>query len=134
MARRKSNDPLVSQLNATMQQLLGQSFGRFCPAEAWAPTVNIYQLRGRLVVCADLAGLEREQIQVRVKPGSLEIRGQRPAPSPPATDETPSRILTMEIDDGDFCRIIRIPDNVQLDAVESSYHQGLLWVILPLRE
>jgi HSP20 family protein len=136
MPRRRQADALTSQLTSAMQQLLGQSFGRFCPAEAWAPTVNIYQLADRLVVCADLAGVDRDRIEVRVEPGALEIRGERPAPAPGSTGdaERPQRILAMEIDDGAFCRVIRIPEAVRLDEVESTYHQGLLWVSLPLDE
>jgi HSP20 family protein len=133
MARRRGPDPVASQVNEAMQQLVSQAFGRFCPAEAWSPNVNVYQLPGRLVVCADLAGVSRDQLEVRIEPGRLEIRGDRPAPEP-AAGQPPQRILTMEIDDGQFRRIIRIPETVALDEVTSSYHDGMLWVVLPIRE
>jgi len=133
MERRKREDPLTRHVTA-MQELLGQAFGRFCPAEAWSPNVNIYQFADRLVVCADLAGLDRDQIEVRVEPGTLEIRGERPAPDPRDPGERPLRILTMEIDDGQFCRMIRIPETIRLDAVTSRYHHGMLRIDLPLAE
>lgn len=109
-------------------------FSRFSAAEAWAPAVNVYQLKGRLEICVDLAGIERDAIDVRVEPGRVSIRGVRPAPDPPAyQDETPLRILSMEIDYGPFCRTITIPDHVDLNRVESAYREGMLWITLPLK-
>lgn len=109
-------------------------FSRFCAAEAWAPSVNVYQLKGRLEVCVDLAGIDREVIDVRVEPGTLLVRGVRAAPDPPTHQEdTPLRIVTMEIDYGPFCRTIPIPDHVDLRRVESAYREGMLWITLPLK-
>ena len=134
MASQRSSDPLAAQLNTAMQQLLSQTFGRYCPDQTWSPSVNIYQLAGRLEICVDLAGVDRDNLAVRVEPGRLEIRGQRQPPDPPDHGEGPMRILSMEIDYGEFCRQIRLPNNVDLNAVESRYTEGLLWIVLPLTE
>ena len=109
-------------------------FSRFCAAEAWSPAVNVYQLKGRLEVCVDLAGIDREAIDVRVEPRRLTVRGVRAAPDPPThDDDSPMRIVTMEIDYGPFCRSITIPDRVDLRKVESAYRDGMLWITLPLK-
>ena len=39
----------------------------------------------------------------------------------------------MEIDHGSFCRTIRLPVQVDLGRVESTYDNGLLWIRLTLR-
>jgi HSP20 family protein len=134
MPQRKRPDPIAGQLNMAMQQLLSQTFGRFAPDQAWSPNVNSYQLQGRLVVCADLAGVDRDHVEVRVEPGKLEIRGERPVPEPTREPDQALRILSMEIDDGTFCRTLRIPESVLLDQVESTYERGMLWVVLPLKD
>lgn len=94
--------------------------------------MNIYQLPGRLEVCLDLAGIDRQQIDVQVHPGTLRIRGTRLAPDPPSHDDGPLRILSMEIDYGRFSREMTIPQNVDLQRVESRYRDGMLWITLPL--
>ena len=104
--------------------------------EAWAPAVNVYQLPGRLQVCVELAGVEPDQIDVRVEPGLLRITGARPAPDPRPEERAggPMRILDMEIDAGMFQREVRLPADVDLSRVESRYEQGLLHVTLPMLE
>jgi HSP20 family molecular chaperone IbpA len=140
MTQRRRSDSTADQLNTAMQQLLSQTFGRFAPDQAWSPNINIYQCAGRLVVCVDVAGVDRERLAVRLEPGRLEIRGERPAPDPASAEtpcepgERPLRILTMEIDDGSFSRSISLSDQVALDKVESVYRQGMLWITLPFDE
>jgi len=134
MTQRNRSDPGLDELNAAMQQMLSRTFGRFAPRQAWSPNVNIYQCPDRLMVCVDLAGVDRDRLAVRVEPGRLEIRGERAVPDPSEHGERPTRILSMEIDDGAFCRTIRLPTSVRLDAVTSRYREGMLWVELPLSE
>lgn len=122
---------------------------RFSPDEAWTPATNVYQLRDRLVVCVDLAGVEREAVDVEVEVGRLMIRGLRMSPEPvqleaeaheshESHEEFPPRceamrILSMEIDSGPFRRDLALPETVDLSRVESRLREGLLWIILPLR-
>ncbi len=65
---------------------LFQGFRKFSPTEAWTPSINVYQLHDRVEVAVDLAGIRREQIDVRVEPGRLLIRGVRNAPEPPTCE------------------------------------------------
>lgn len=123
-------------------QTFYQSFSRFSSTEAWSPAVNIYQLADRIEIAVDLAGIEREQIDVTVEPGRLLIRGHRPAPDPQglagdaegSEGDQPMRILTMEIDYGPFSRVIAIPEQADLSRVSSEYREGMLWITLPMRE
>lgn len=135
MARRNRSDILSTQLNELLRQMMSHSFGHFSPTEAWAPGINIYQLKGRLEVCVDLAGVDKRSVDVQVSMGRLLIRGMRAAPEPPRNDdEQAMRILNMEIDYGPFRREINLPPNVVLDRVESRYVDGLLWITLPVAE
>lgn len=104
----------------------------YCPSEAWSPPVNVYHLEGEVVVCMELAGVDRSSIDVRVESGRLTIRGHRSAPDPRAAGDAPMRILRMEIDHGAFCRTIGLPSESDLAGVTSEYREGLLWVRAPL--
>ena len=115
-----------------------QSVKHLAPDEVWMPSINMYEMSDAIKVCVDLAGVDKEQINVWVEPGELRISGMRPAPDPPSDLSCECncgsvRTRTMEIDYGAFCRKIRIPQNVVIDSVESEYKLGLLWVKLPLK-
>ncbi len=115
-----------------------RSFSQFAQTEAWTPAVNIYQTGNRFHVCVDLAGIDRDQIDVRIEPGRLTIAGVRHAPEPSRGDnasaagEIDMKIHSMEIDHGAFRREIQVSREVNLDAVESEYRSGILWITLPL--
>ena len=125
---------LSSQLEALVRHAMSRNFGRCAPTDTWSPAVNVYQLPGRLMVCVDLAGVKRDQLDVRVERGRLYIHGMREAPEPTEHDGGPMRILGLEIDYGPFSRDIAIPEAVQLNKVDSSYANGLLWITLPLQD
>lgn len=137
MAKQHPPDDVVqiaSHLTQMANQLWRWHFGEFSSSDAWSPSVNLYHLPRRVEVCVDLAGVDRKLLDVRVEPGRLTIRGMRQAPEPPRDPEQPLRIIAMEIDHGPFCRVVSLPDRVDLSAVESEYVNGLLWIRLPLRE
>ena len=111
------------------------SFGDFCPVDSWAPPMNIYRLADRIDVCVELAGVDRDAIEVHVEPGRLTIRGQREAPQPTVRSKgQPMRIVVMEVRHGAFCRTVALPDHVDIPSAESHYEDGLLWVRIPLRQ
>jgi len=133
-ARRDEFNHLAGQINKIFDQMWQHHLGDFSPTEGWAPPINLYQLSRRIEVCVDLAGVEKSSMNVQVEPGRLTIRGLRIAPEPPHDASEPMRILTMEINHGPFCRVIKLPSQIDLKRIESEYKQGLLWIRLPLRE
>jgi HSP20 family protein len=113
----------------------GNYFQSHAP-RSWTPSVNLYETEERYVVCVELAGMRREQIDVRTDDGILHIQGFRRKPvlperadadSPPST---PS-VHLMEIDSGRFHRRIPLAPDVVAQQISAVYRQGYLWVILP---
>jgi HSP20 family protein len=109
----------------------------FRPDETWAPNVNLYESEASYLVCVDIAGVDREKLDVSVADGRLRIRGQRAVPVPPQIHDpaTASRVRMhlMEIDHGHFSREVELPADVEQDRIEAQYLNGLLWVQLPKR-
>jgi HSP20 family protein len=118
----------------------------FSSQSCWSPAINVYERPDAVVVCVDLAGVQRHAVEVTVQPGRLCIAGERPAPEPPRPDPThhvdpahsappagPLRIRHMEIDYGRFERRLPIPDATDLDRVASAYADGILTITLPRR-
>jgi HSP20 family protein len=105
----------------------------FCPVDTWTPSVNLYQLADRIEVCIELAGVDPKQIDVRLEPGRLIVMGHRPTPEPQREAGAGMTIIAMEIDHGQFCRTIALPENVDIRRADSEYRGGMLWVRLPLK-
>lgn len=126
---------VVQQMSKMMDQLQ-RGFFSFCSNETWTPAVNLYENDAMYIVCVDLAGVEKEKIDVVVVEGRLKLRGERHAPLPPAPAHVgPAsgrlRVHLMEIDHGKFCREVQLPDDVAKEEVRASYQNGMLWIELP---
>jgi HSP20 family protein len=102
--------------------------------EAWHPAINAYRCRDRVVICVELAGVDRSQIQVQVEPRRLSVCGRRVPPEPRDGEGPALQVLAMEIDHGAFVREIVLPVAVDPEQVQAEQREGLLWICLPLAE
>lgn len=132
-ARRPEFGDLARQFNRAMEHMLERQMCQFRAAETWAPAINAYRFERCIEICVDLAGVEKDTIDVRVEPGRLTLRGVRQAPQPECQPGQPVQILAMEIDHGPFERTFALPREVRVDEVTAEQTNGLLWLKLPLR-
>ena len=51
------------QMNRVLEQMRKGYFG-FTDSETWTPNVNLYESERAYIVCVDLAGVEKEKIDV----------------------------------------------------------------------
>jgi HSP20 family protein len=131
-------DPTFGNVQRQMQKMIEQmqkNFFNFCPGETWTPNVNLYESETAYIVCADLAGVDKEKIDIEINEHKLIFRGERPAPCPPDKPEctTPQklRVHEMEIDHGKFVRVVELPQNVDHEKINAQHKNGLLWIELP---
>lgn len=127
-------EELSGRLGNVAYQLTQVKFSQFAPAQAWRPAINAYRCQGCMMICLDLAGVDRERLNLRVEPQRLLIRGvrQRPEPAGERGGE-PLQILAMEIDYGPFEREISFNVEVEPEAVTAEQRNGLVWIHLPIR-
>jgi HSP20 family protein len=92
--------------------------------------VDIHETPDRIVVRADLPGLEQSQIEVRVDDNTLTLRGDR---RPPA-DVKQEEFHRSERPHGAFMRSFSLPQGVDQAAIKASYKSGVLEVTLPKRQ
>ena len=117
-----------------LEQLQGKGYYSFFSNENWTPTVNLYETELAYLVCVDLAGVEKDKIEIEVVDGRLRLRGNRNVPMWTEESETPGarvRMHLMEIDHGSFARDVELPQNVHHDQINAHYRDGMLWVLLP---
>lgn len=122
-----SFEAMGRQIGDLMNQLSSRSYYKFSRSPTWQPAVNVYEEQGRFVICAELAGLDKEQIHVEALGDKIRIRGERPAPSP-SEDAPPDGIRRMEIDSGPFERTIELPAEADMGTVEARLDRGFLWI------
>jgi HSP20 family protein len=126
---------MARQMNKMLDQMHKGYFG-FAPSETWTPNVNLYENDEAYMVCVDLAGVEKEKIDVVVQDGRLRLRGTRPVPQCPEHHDPQGhpqrvRVHVMEIDHGGFSREVELPRDVDKERITAVYREGMLWIELP---
>ncbi len=115
----------------------GAGYYSFYSGEAWTPSVNLYESERAYIVCVDLAGVDKDKIDIEVQGGVLTLRGRRAAPSdfdPECLEDgsgNKCRVHLMEIDHGAFARSVELPQDADRDKINARYRNGLLWIELP---
>ena len=129
---------IQGKLGDVAYEMTRVNFAGFQPLETrWQPAVNIFLCSRCLRICADLAGVDPEEVELSVNNGKLVIRGSRPAPEPSSEPHIEAartksvRVLSMEIDYGGFAREISLPDDVDLERVRTDWTNGILWIEIP---
>jgi HSP20 family molecular chaperone IbpA len=142
-------------VNKIVEQMQ-KGYFNFRPNDTWAPNVNLYETEADYLVCVDLAGVDKDKIDLEVLNGRLSIRGNRSVPSydepdasapdakvpdasatgagaPDAStpDKGKLRVHMMEIDHGAFFREVELPEHVAQSKISAHYRNGMLWIELP---
>ena len=99
---------------------------------AWQPPINAYRCAKCATICVDLAGVDKETINLEVESRKVMLRGRRPAPEPAGAQGAPVQVLAMEINYGEFEKEILLPFDVRTEGVTAEQKNGLLWIYLPL--
>jgi HSP20 family protein len=93
----------------------------------FSPAVDVYYANDRTVVRADLAGIDPDQVSLEIRGRELILSGHRQ----PAAGE--DRVYQqLEIEHGPFRRVVALGAEVDADAADASYEDGILTVELPL--
>ena len=143
MSMTATSDPPFSNLgrrvNKVTDQLMQKGYFNFCPSETWTPSVNLYENDAAYLVCVDLAGVDKEKIDVEVLDNQLTLKGTREVPMSDATLAEAAqaghprrlRVHLMEIDHGSFSREVELPHGVNRHEITATYRNGMLWVEIP---
>jgi HSP20 family protein len=126
---------VLNQLQREMNRLFDT--GRFAGEETtslatsdWMPAVDIKEEENRLVIQADLPGVDPKDIEIRVEHGVLTLKGQRVAEA----KEDLQGYQRIERVRGTFLRRFSLPDNVDPDKIAAKSTHGVLEVIVPKTE
>ena len=124
---------LHGRLGEVVYQLTKIQFGYFSAPKGWSPAINAYRCDQQIVICVELAGVERSQLALSVQGGRLRVSGRLEPPEPDCKGEQNLQVMAMEIDYGAFEREITLPAEVEAQAIRAEQQGGLLWIYLPLQ-
>jgi HSP20 family protein len=96
----------------------------------WGPLVDVFEKADRLVIRAELPGVQKEDMDIRIENGVLTLHGERKR-DPDIKEENAYR---MERVYGAFARSFSLPTTVDPTKVEATYKDGVLEVTIPKAE
>ena len=126
----------LSVMQDRMNRMFGDFYGRRLDDDVmsrgdWVPAVDIYENdKHEIVIRAEMPGMKREDIELRVENNTLTLRGERKREAE-VRDEQYHRV---ERAYGAFVRSFSLPSTVDAGHVSAEYKDGVLSVTLPLRE
>jgi HSP20 family protein len=94
---------------------------------AWTPNTDVYETPEGLVVKMEIAGIEKEDLEITLNDRLLLVRGHRKDPC----RQRRCLFRQMEIDYGPFERRIVIPRSVDGGRVRAQFQNGFLQIELP---
>ena len=97
---------------------------------AWAPTVDIYEDKDRLILEAELPGMKRDDFEISVENNVITLSGERKFEKRTEGDN----YHRVERSYGSFTRSFTLPQTVTADGAVAEFEDGVLRVSLPKRE
>ena len=97
---------------------------------AWNPSVDIFEDKDRLVLEADLPGLNREDFEISVENNVITLKGERKFEKKVEGDN----YHRVERSYGSFTRSFTLPLTVTAEGATADFENGILRVSLPKRE
>ena len=96
----------------------------------WSPAVDISEDDKEYTIKAELPGLSKEDVHVRVERGVLSISGERKSEK----EEKNKKYHRIERSYGSFTRSFTLPEGASGDKVMADFKDGILYVHLPKDE
>lgn len=128
-------DRLFGTMNLLQKKLdnlysdYGRPSGYRWEFEHTAPRTNLYENGDNFEIRAEVPGLEKDDLNVKIQGNYLEITGKRGSDTPEGykTHKTERGI-------GAFSRSFTLPADVDSTRVEATLKDGILYLVLPKHE
>jgi HSP20 family protein len=121
---------LMRRLSQEMDRALADKGFGDSQEPSWRPAIEVKRDKDRLLVHAELPGLNGEDVKVTVTGDLLEIEGERKLES----DEKHQGFIHSERSYGRFYRAIPMPDGANAEQAEAQFANGMLEISIPVPE
>jgi len=97
---------------------------------AWSPAVDVYDKGNEVVIHAEIPGMKKEDIDVRVENNVLTIRGKKER----REEVKEEGYFRTERAYGTFSRSFSLPTTVDVTKIGAEYKDGVLTLTVPKAE
>jgi len=94
------------------------------------PLANVEENEDNFNITAELPGLDKGDIEITVKNGFLEIKGEQKEEH----EDKKEGYVRKEYSSSSYYRSFKLPKNVNEDAIDAKLDKGILKLILPKKE
>jgi HSP20 family protein len=123
--------PLEEELDFFFSRFFGSPYPSIYRKElSWRPLTDFYETDREFVLIMELAQIKPDDVSIQHQDGLLTVRGIRKA-NPPSERR---RYHKMEINYGPFEQKVAVSDEVDMEKLTASYHEGFLEIRLPKRK
>ncbi len=119
----------VSNLEDEFQKAVNEVFNLMNPLfkyheTVWRPAIDVYESAEEIIVLADAAGLNKDELHIEIDQRRIKIAGARKS----IAEEREIRYRLAEIPRGYFESNITLPDMVDAESAVASYADGVLMI------
>jgi len=119
---------VADELNAVMGSLVEDSG---VASTGFGPDVNIVEHKDKFEIVAELPGVKKEDLTLKMEKGELRLTAER---KPWSVAEN-SRVVRKELrGSGTYVRSFRIPDEVESTEIGAQLSDGILRIELPKKK
>jgi len=94
----------------------------------WSPPIEIAEKDGQMKICAELPGLNKEDVKVELAQEELTISGERKQEQ----EDRREGLYRSERSYGSFRRTIPIPEEAEVENAKATFENGILTVSMPV--
>ena len=98
--------------------------------KTFAPETDVVEEKDAFIVKADLPGIKKEELDIKVEGRLLTLKGERKEEK----ETKEKNYYASERFYGAFTRMIELPTDVKADQVKAAYKDGVLEITLPKTE
>ncbi len=111
----------------SLQEMFQSINPMFCLSQRiWKPQMDILETRQTIIIQAEIAGVDKDDISIEVSNKAVKVSGNRVRIPP----EDTATYRLAEIQFGNFERILYMPSLIDTKKVSASYSNGLLEIVL----
>ena len=123
----------------TLRKEMDSLWSRFFPetpfheryvSHEWLPSIDLKETKDKLVVKAELPGLEAKDVELSLTDDILTIRGEKKTEK----EEKEEHHYFVERYTGTFERRIKLPTLVKTEKIDATFDKGVLTITLPKSE
>lgn len=128
--------PTISSFQNEMNRMLerffdsGGLFDSRGEAGAWLPPIDLLETADKVVVKAEVPGVDPKEINISVQDNILTIKGEKKEEK----EEKGKTFYRMERLHGSFSRSIDLPTSIDVNTIAAEYKNGVLEITMQKKE